>query len=487
MTSAREIAEALKGQREGNGFRCLCPAHDDRNPSLSITEKNGKVVFVCRAGCLQEAVLDKLIELGLWSAKTGGPNRRPTNARSLCYYDYRDEAGQVLFRVRRTPEKQFLQFRPDGNGGWIPGIDGVRRVLYRLSELIATPLDQVIYIVEGEKDAVNLNRAFGVATTCNPGGAAALKRDGAPGTPKWRSEYNQYFRGRTVVILPDNDDAGRAHAAGVARNLASVAASVHILDLPGLPPKGDVSDWLDGGGSLSDLETLVGVAPIFRQGKDAAEHRFKFTQFAHIKLETAPPYTVDGILPRVGVVLVWGPPKCGKTFWVFDIEMHVALGWQYRGRDVERGAVLHIACEGGAGLGAHKEAWRIARLAEDAEDAAIPFYLCKETALDLINDVGTVIKDIDAQYGDLAIRIITIDTLNRSLVGSESKDEDMAAYLQAAVALAGRFQCLVIIVYHCGYDETHPRGHTSLRGRRCRYLGEKGPRGPRRDGYENHA
>jgi hypothetical protein len=124
----------------------------------------------------------------------------------------------------------------------------------------------------------------------------------------------------------------------------------------------------------------------------------------------------------------------------------------------------HIACEGVAGLGARKEAWRIAHFAEDAEDAGIPFYLCKETALDLINDVDTVIEDIDAQYGDLVIRIITIDTLNRSLVGSESKDEDMAGYLRAAIALAARFQCLVIIVHHCGYDETHPRGHTSLRG-----------------------
>jgi hypothetical protein len=199
-------------------------------------------------------------------------------------------------------------------------------------------------------------------------------------------------------------------------------------------------------------------------GAAGADVRFKFTQFADIELDTAPPYLVDGILPRIGVVVVWGPPKCGKTFWVFDIEMHVALGREYRGRRVEQGVVLHIACEGVAGLGARKEAWRIARLAEEAEDAAVPFYLCKDTTLDLIADADKVIKDIGIQYGALAIRIITIDTLNRSLVGSESKDEDMTKYLRAAVALAAQFQCLVMIIHHCGYDATHPRGHTSLRG-----------------------
>jgi hypothetical protein len=73
-------------------------------------------------------------------------------------------------------------------------------------------------------------------------------------------------------------------------------------------------------------------------------------------------------------------------------------------------------------------------------------------------------RDIGAQYGDIPIKVITIDTLNRSLVGSESKDEDMTKYLRAAVLLAAQFRCLVMVIHHCGYDESHPRGHTSLRG-----------------------
>jgi hypothetical protein len=205
-----------------------------------------------------------------------------------------------------------------------------------------------------------------------------------------------------------------------------------------------------------------------RNGKaDPHGDRFRFTPFREIVVGTSPSYTVEGLIPRLGVAVIWGKPKCGKTFWTFDIEMHVALGWPYRGRRVEQGVVLHIACEGVAGLGARKEAWRKyhinhGRDATELDDA--PFYLCKETTLDLVEDVDAVIKAIAEKFGDSPIRVITIDTLNRSLRGSESKDEDMTAYVRAAVALAEKFQCAVLIVHHCGYDTSHPRGHTSLIG-----------------------
>ena len=197
--------------------------------------------------------------------------------------------------------------------------------------------------------------------------------------------------------------------------------------------------------------------------------RFQFTQFRDIKLDTAPAYVVGGMIPRLGIVVVWGKPKCGKTFWVFDVEMHVSLGWTYRGRRVEQGEVLHIACEGVAGLAARKEAWRLHHIeGKDAEaiariDAA-PFHLCKDTALNLITDVDRVIADIVTQFAERPIRIITIETLNRSLDGSESNDKDMAAYLRAAVRLAETFQCAVIVIHHCGHTENRPRGHSSLIG-----------------------
>jgi AAA domain-containing protein len=202
-------------------------------------------------------------------------------------------------------------------------------------------------------------------------------------------------------------------------------------------------------------------------GGAATGNRFRFTAFRDIALEASPAYTVADIIPRLGVVVVWGKPKCGKTFWTFDVEMHVALGRPYRGHRVEQGVVVHIACEGVAGLAARKEAWRQYHVDsgyDAAELDAAPFYLCKETSLDLIRDADEVARSIVIQFEGRPIRIITIDTLNRSLKGSESKDEDMAAYIRAAVVLAEKFQCAVLIVHHCGYDTTHPRGHTSLIG-----------------------
>jgi AAA domain len=93
-----------------------------------------------------------------------------------------------------------------------------------------------------------------------------------------------------------------------------------------------------------------------------------------------------------------------------------------------------------------------------------PFYLLT-TRLDLVGDTDTLIGAITAQLGSkTSCAVIVIDTLNRSLHGSESSDEDMAAYFRAADRVREHFRCAVIIIHHCGIDERRPRGHTSLTG-----------------------
>jgi len=125
----------------------------------------------------------------------------------------------------------------------------VKRVLYRLPELITAPSDAVIYVVEGEKDADRLVR-LGLVATTNSGGAAK-------GGSKWPSSCSRYLKGRSVCIVPDNDTAGRAHAAFVATAIGKTAARVRILEMPGLADKGDVSDWLDNGGTVEQLVALA--------------------------------------------------------------------------------------------------------------------------------------------------------------------------------------------------------------------------------------
>src|SRR5262249_3630164 len=136
----------------------------------------------------------------------------------------------------------------DGKGGWIWNLAGVARVLYRLPELLAADTRVTVFVLEGEKD-VDALRALGLVATTNPMGAGT-----------WERTFNEASRGRNVVILPDNDVPGREHAQKVAQNLAGVAALVKVLELPGLPPGGDVSDWLAAGGSAEELVRLAEAA-----------------------------------------------------------------------------------------------------------------------------------------------------------------------------------------------------------------------------------
>jgi hypothetical protein len=78
---------------------------------------------------------------------------------------------------------------------------------------------------------------------------------------------------------------------------------------------------------------------------------FPLVAFANITLDTEHRgYLVKGLLPNRGLVVIWGPPKCGKSFWATDLGLHIALGWEYRGRRVQQAPVIYIALEGRHGL-----------------------------------------------------------------------------------------------------------------------------------------
>jgi hypothetical protein len=195
-----------------------------------------------------------------------------------------------------------------------------------------------------------------------------------------------------------------------------------------------------------------------------ASRRFPVTRFKDIKWDAGPEYLIDNFLPRRGLAVIWGPPKEGKSFSIFDLLMHVVFGWEWRGRRTASGPVVYCALEGAHGFKKRVEAFRQARIGEsDASDANPPFFLMSER-LNLVAEHETLIAAIRAQCANEQPIVICIDTLNRSLVGSESSDVDMSAYVQAADTLREAFDCLVVIIHHCGRDGTRPRGHTSLTG-----------------------
>jgi hypothetical protein len=188
--------------------------------------------------------------------------------------------------------------------------------------------------------------------------------------------------------------------------------------------------------------------------------RFPLVAFDDVRMSAAGFYLVKNLIPREGLVVVWGPPKCGKSFWAFDLLMHVALGWEYRGLRVKGGRVVYCALEGQNGFTRRVEAYR----RKHPKSKGAPFHLMS-TPLDLIRDHKALIASIRTQLpAGVKPVAVAIDTLNRSLNGSESKDEDMAAYVRAADAIRAAFDCVVIVIHHCGINSERPRGHTSLTG-----------------------
>lgn len=234
--AARLEAKDLRPKRNGAGFTSLCPAHDDHIPSLSVREgSEGRLLIHCHAGCETQVILR---ELGIETQDLfleGCPSEQ--GSETIAEYDYRDEAGNLLYQVLRLTPKGFRQRRPDGKGGWDWSVNGVTRVLYRLPEVAGCAREGgLVVVVEGEKDADRL-ASLGFTATTLSGGANA----------PWHSSYAESLSGARVVIVPDNDVPGRAHAAKIAEGLQSAGIPHATVELPGLPSGGDVSDWLKTG------------------------------------------------------------------------------------------------------------------------------------------------------------------------------------------------------------------------------------------------
>lgn len=236
-------------RRSGNGWVTLCPAHRDKKPSLSIRERNGKVVLHCFAGCTPDEVCRAagidMRELFGWKYSSSSYRRSDTRKRKIAAtYNYIDEQGELLFQALRYEPKEFSQRRPDGRGGWIGNLNGVRRVLYHLPDVLRC---SEIILTEGEKDAENA-RAMGLCATTSPGGANA----------PWLSEYTQAVRGKHVFIIADSDVSGRKKAHTIASAIFGAAGSVRVLEMPGAK---DLSEWVEKGGTREELLSLFNRSP----------------------------------------------------------------------------------------------------------------------------------------------------------------------------------------------------------------------------------
>lgn len=306
-----QFLDGLQGvRRSGRGWIARCPAHDDRDPSLSVHERDGKVLLHCHAGCTPQAVCSALgIELReLFTDATS----RSSEARVTATYDYVDEHGTLVFQVVRYEPKDFRQRRPDGRGSWIWNMDGVRRVLYRLPELLGA---KSVLIVEGEKDCEKA-RKLGFVATCNPGGAG-----------KWREEYSESLGGKRIALIADADEPGRKHAQQVASSFTGKSASLKVLQLPGAE---DLSEWVEHGGTRDALLELIRNTAE-RNAETASPEKTEprivlvgADEFLSRQSGSDQPWLVEGLLPAQSQTVWQGRPKVGKSHTMLQMAFDIA-------------------------------------------------------------------------------------------------------------------------------------------------------------------
>lgn len=316
-----------KVRRQGKGWEACCPAHDDNRASLSIAVGDeGRLLVHCHANCQPETIM---AAVGLSMTDLFPPSE---HGRIMRAYDYREENGEVAFQVVRMEPKDFRQRRPDGAGGWTWNLDGITVIPYRLPELIAAGTDQTIWIVEGEKDADRL-AALGLVSTTNPGGAG-----------KWRQRFGKFFAGRQVVIIPDNDDPGKKHAEQVRTELNDFVASVHILELPvGL--KGDVSEWLEAGGTKEKLIGLISEVRKSHAGNGPVKGFLDPMPISEAKVSAEGSWLWHGFLSHKTITLLTALWKSGKTTLVAHLIKNMDEGGEFCGLKLSQATVLYITEE----------------------------------------------------------------------------------------------------------------------------------------------
>ncbi len=258
-------------REQGN---CSCPFHKDDTPSFQMEPDHG----FCHAGCkppgdngkrwsvidLQMLASGQAFETATRTlAKRYGVTAKKgakASGKIVAQYPYHDEHGKLLFEVCRFEPKDFRQRRPDGNGGWTWKLGDTPRVLYRLPEVLEA---EQVWICEGEKDCDNLHK-MGLCATTAPQGAGKW----ATLVKSW--QIHEPLRGKDILILPDNDAAGRKHAGDITRSLQGVAQSVRVVQLPGLAEKQDVSDFIQKHGEEAK-QKLIELVEQAREYEPATE------------------------------------------------------------------------------------------------------------------------------------------------------------------------------------------------------------------------
>ena len=348
-------------------------------------------------------------------------------------YEYRDGAGRLLYQVLRYAGKRFRLRRPDGNGGWIWDMEGVQRVPYCLPELLSADPDAWVFIPEGEEDVRSL-RSRGLEATTNSEGAG-----------KWRDELSPYLSGRKMAILVDNDKPGEAHGQDKARKLYPFAAVIKVVELPGLPEKGDVSDWLAQGHAVEELMALVELAPGWSpETSHDSETGAGFTLTPLRDFLNEPPEIVrwlwEDTLPAGGVSVIVAKPKVGKSTFARNLALAAAKGIPFLGRTTSPGPVVYLALEEKRG----ELTRQFASLGGADEEIHVHVGGVPEEAL----------RSLEQSIKKTGATLAVIDPLFKLIFIRDGNDyAELSRAMQPLILLARDTGCHLLLVHHAGKGE----------------------------------
>jgi RecA-family ATPase len=507
--STEHIAKALGNAKQVNGnWLASCPVaghgrgNGDKNPSLSIKEDNGKLLFHCHGGCDQHSVFDAVRERNLLPALQRQEyslalikGELMTMPQLEQEWEYKDEQGETLFVKRRfkvnsEKGKTYSLHKVDAAGRRLGTMTGARIVPYRLPELInARESGRAIYLVEGEKAADALVSIGAIATTSHAGAS------------HWPEDITQYFTNAVVIVIPDCDAPGWKYAKRVVQALLPVAKAVRVLDF-NLPELGDDAyEWVADGGDRAKLAELAKALPVITDISQVHTPEWIQPSYTEVTVEpdnfgiTEPEistdvpilvprqllnieawddiedepveWLIDNVLPKKAFCALYGPPGSYKSFVALDIAEAVATGRPWMGREVQAaGAVLYIAGEGFGGIGARIKACKMHnRTQAGAEIYVIRAAINMRSSAEDFDLLVASIKDLMEKSG-VQFELVQIDTLARAFGGgNENNSEDMGAFIHNAGRIQRMLGCAMMVLHHSGKDATKGlRGHSSLLG-----------------------
>ena len=372
-------------------------------------------------------------------------------------HSYYDADGAEAYQALRMYPKSFRLRQPDGKGGYLHNIKGITPLPYNLPGIIQNK-SAPIFVVEGEQCADVLIEAGLIATT-NHGGAG-----------KWGEEHAHHLEGRNVIVMPDNDQVGCRHADAVVASLWGKANQIKRVDLPGLPDKGDVVDYLRTH-TLDDLVREVRKveplteAPQAAEGEVVAEEQAieRYKMMRRDAVFAMPPveFLVDGLITDTGFTMMYGAPGTGKSFLAIDMALSVAHGQPWQGQGVKQGPVLYIAGEGIGGFGKRWKAWERHHGKVDEPDLyLLPTAVNFREAEDIARLVATI-EDIDQPFS-----LVIVDTVARAIAGAEENSStDMGLFVAACDEIKALTGGALLAVHHAGKDANRgARGSTALLG-----------------------